>query len=213
MKRPHHILVTILALACVSLPLIGQKSPDNEDLLTDGAYCTACGPIACFAALTALGVPASLEIMVDRCHWKVGQLTTLGEMQAALESFPDVVCLATRISPEDLMTHMVEQDCVAILPIRKYSGDVDHAVTAVAVRNGRFLIVDYPELRQAVSPMQLADVWDGEALLVSPRPEPPLARRIAWAVGPGAACALLLLCLLGRIHQRETSGNQASTIE
>ncbi len=64
-----------------------QEFCGASDVLLDGDYSTACGPIACYVALSHVGVAASLPEVAEKCNWRKGETTTLREIRDALVGF------------------------------------------------------------------------------------------------------------------------------
>lgn len=200
-------LIALLLILTCAARVEADGTSDVAGDLEDGTYLTACGPIACYIALKAAGIDTTLPEMVKACGWKKGELTTLDSMYRALRSKPSVACVATRV-PVDRLAAMVDEGrSIAILPIRKGGEDINHAVCVARARDNRFLVIDYPELGSWKSPAELADIWDGEVLLVSRKAPDWYARENAWWIGPSAGgLGAILLVGAARVGRRETAG-------
>ena len=71
---------------------------------------------------------------------------------------------------------------VAILPVRKDSESINHAICILDADAANLVGIDYPKLRVTYTAAELAEIWDGEALLL--RRRIPIWRR-AIEVLPG----------------------------
>ncbi len=170
------LAVTVLcAWILVGEPIVGAADgagPDHSQLapIADIGYKDACGPIACYYALTALGLQTTLDQTAKSCGWTAGSMTQFEKMAAVLSSYPQVRVHPVRVSPTQLEAFVSQPGCVAILPVRKGSDEINHAVCVTSAKNGNLHCADYPDLERQMSPDALRQVWDGEALLVERRP-------------------------------------------
>jgi len=190
-----HLSRLMFVTLCVAATGDNQVSPASasNDVLRDVAFANACGPIACYAAARRLGTACTLEGLVAGCAWKPGEMTSLRKMQQALSALEDVRVTPTRLSPTELRTLIGTGDYTAILPIRKASDHINHAVCVVADDQGLFRLVDYPELVSWKSADEIADMWDGQALLISLRPPLPAWKQGLLAVAPSMIAALAIV--------------------
>jgi ABC-type bacteriocin/lantibiotic exporter with double-glycine peptidase domain len=156
----------ILFLFFILLPdfVFSQRLPTLED----EQYKTACGPIACRLALKTLGIETTLQEIAKRCQWEQDKYLPLENLQTALRSYHGVDCQIAKISPKELCQLLKEDQTVVILALRKNTDETDHAVCAVGVQENDQVIqlIDYPELTQRKLLAELADAWDGVALVV-----------------------------------------------
>lgn len=160
--------VTMLALANPTRAFASDVDTPSLPKLVDEGCETACGPISCYVAARSLDVPVSLNEMIDKCKWKKGSLTTVQQIQDALSSFPAYIkSVPTRLTLDSLARYLKNGDYVAVVPVRKNSQEINHAVCLVGFENGTFKAVDYPELSRWYTSAELADIWDGPVLLVS----------------------------------------------
>ncbi len=178
-----------------------RQVPADKDLLHDIEYVNACGPIACFVACRAMGREVSIAQLANDCGWIEGRFTKLSEMQSALTRVPGIVSLPTRLSPEQLRSLLGSGNYAAVLPIRKSSDDINHAVCAIEASERGIVYIDYPELRNDVPIDQLADIWDGQVLLVSRRSASVIGQIVAL-VAPGGLVGCLAIGLLRLLSQR-----------
>jgi len=157
--------ITIL-LPLLVLPVHGMPTLEDEH------YRTACGPIAGRVALKALGVKTSLDEMAERCGWIQGDFLPLDHLQKALRSYRGIDAQIVRLTPRQLADLLADSRTVVILATRKLTDEIDHAVCAVGVRdNGQVIhLIDYPELHQLKLIGEIADVWDGIAIVVRVSP-------------------------------------------
>jgi len=182
MKR----IVSFLILFLVALPVLG-KMPTLED----GQYKTACGPIACVVALKTLGVETSLDEMAKRCGWVQDEFLPLENLQKALHSYRGIDCQIVKLTPKQLVGLLKDNQTVVILATRKLTDEIDHAVCAVGVQDNDQVIhlIDYPELHQRKLIGEIADVWDGTALVVRISP-------FYRALGDFAVCFAPMILLI-----------------
>ncbi|NQT17779.1 MAG: hypothetical protein HQ582_33800 [Planctomycetes bacterium] len=136
--------------------------------VVDEQYKNACGPVACFVALRSLGVETSLDDVVERCKWEEGKFISLETLEAAVQSYRGIDGHLAQVSPPELCQLLGDDQTVVILVTRKRSEELNHAVCAVAVTDNdqTIRLIDYPELTQERLIAELADAWDGQALVV-----------------------------------------------
>jgi len=165
MKRIACYLVLFLFLS--ALPAQG-KMPTLED----EHYKTACGPIACLVALNTLGIKTSLDEMAKRCGWVQDEFLPLENLQKALRSYRGIDCQIVKLTPKQLTDLLKDNRTVVILATRKLTDEIDHAVCAVGVHDNDQVVhlIDYPELHQRKLIGEIADVWDGVAVVVRVSP-------------------------------------------
>lgn len=164
------------------------------------AYTTACGPIAVYVALSNCGVTTSLQTVISQCEWSEGELTALSKLARVLDTYSEVAVAARQVSPRELV-RFVQGDGAAIIPIRKGSEAANHVVCVVAAGSNMVEIIDYPELRGKLTLEQLAQNWDGEALLVRRSIAQTCLRLVPVFLLPGLAVTLVarqLATSLGR---------------
>ncbi len=171
--------------------------------LEDELYKTACGPIASYVALHSLGKSVSLDDVVRRCEWVPERFTKLGEMQAALSSVAGIECMAVEISPQQLCSLLKDDNTVAILPVRKTSEKTDHAFCVVEVRDDGQMVklIDYPELVSWKMIGELAQQWDGPALVVRTSLARRTQRRLLYFLMPIVTTVIVLLWSRDSIQQ------------
>ena len=136
--------------------------------LEDEHYKTACGPIVGFVALRTLGIETSLPEIANRCRWEQDKMLPLENLHVALRSYHGVSCQMMNLTPKQLCDLLKDHQTVVILALRKKTDEIDHAVCAVSIRdNGQVIhLIDYPELHQWKLIGEIADAWDGPALVV-----------------------------------------------
>ena len=136
--------------------------------LEDERYKTACGPIAGFVALHTLGIETTLDEIAKRCGWEQDKMLPLENLQNALRSYHGVCCQMVNLTPKQLCDLLKDNQTVVILALRKKTDEIDHAVCTVGVQDNDQVIhlIDYPELHQRKLIGEIADVWDGVALVV-----------------------------------------------
>ncbi len=168
--------IAVFALACfyVVCPndVLTTSASESLPTLEDEHFKTACGPIACLVALRSLGVDAHLDDVAVQCGWSEGELLPLANMKRALEEYSGIRCASVKLTPGELTHLLNDEQTVVILPIRKSTEHVDHAVCAVSSdENGNIVRwIDYPELGQSKLIGEVVHVWDGPALVVQPTP-------------------------------------------
>ena len=199
MNRYAVIAILLLCSAVTFQTRVTHAQPTLEDI----QYKTACGPIACFAALKTLGVETTLPEVVQKCEWKQDVFVPLTAMQSALKSYRGIDCQMVQLSPKELVGLLNDERTVVILAMRKTTDDVDHAVCAVGTeQNGQVVkMIDYPELvrRQLIG--ELADKWDGAALVVRISPLHRACEDFALWFGPFVAA---FLCFAWFRNRRNT---------
>lgn len=177
-------------------------------VIEDEQYKTACGPIACSVALRSLGVDASLDEVANKCRWEKDRFVPLDTLNRALQSYRGIDCQLAKLSPQELCELLRDDQTVVILATRKNSQAVDHSVCAVAVEdNGQTIrLIDYPELMQQKTLGEIADAWDGVALLVRVSP---LYRAIDKFFGlfftPMVGCIVVVSWLYGRRQRKKNT--------
>ncbi|MDR1964230.1 MAG: hypothetical protein LBQ50_10660, partial [Planctomycetaceae bacterium] len=92
----------------------------------------------------------------------------LENLQKALKSYRGVDCQIAKLSPKELCQLLKDDQTVVILALRKNTDEIDHAVCAVGIQENDQVIklIDYPELTQRKLVAEIADAWDGAALVV-----------------------------------------------
>ena len=93
-------------------------------------------------------------------------MSSLQDVKTALDRTDSIECIPTRLTPPQLCTYLSNPDWVAILPVRKGSEEINHAVCAVTAQSNHVVLIDYPELKVIVPIEELAHNWDGQVLLV-----------------------------------------------
>ena len=160
----NKILILFLSL----LPCAAVFCQDSLPVIPDEEYRLACGPIAGLIALESLGVATDLPEIASRCHWVKDKMLPLCDLCNGNSSYPGIECKSAQLSPSDLNRLLKDDRTVVILALRKNSEEIDHAVCAVDVQeNGQVIhLIDYPELHQKKLIAEIADKWDGAALVV-----------------------------------------------
>ena len=160
----NKILILFLSL----LPCAAVFCQDSLPVIPDEEYRLACGPIAGLIALESLGVATDLSEIASRCHWVKDKMLPLSDLCNGISSYPGIECKSAQLSPNDLSRLLTDDRTVVILALRKNSEEIDHAVCAVDVQeNGQIIhLIDYPELHQKKLIGEIADKWDGAALVV-----------------------------------------------
>jgi hypothetical protein len=168
--------------------------------LEDEHYKTACGPIAGVLALETLGIETSLPEIAERCNWVQDEMLPLENLQKALQSYHGVSCQIAKITPKQLCGLLKDNQTVVILATRKKSEEIDHAVCAVGVQDNDQVIhlIDYPELHQRKLIGEIADVWDGVALVVRVSTFYRALGDFALGFAPMAALIILILWFRSR---------------
>ena len=207
MKRVTCFLILFLCL--IILPVQG-KMPTLED----EHYKTACGPIAGLVALHTLGLETSLSEIADRCQWKQDEMLPLESLQKALQSYHGVSCRIVKLTPKQLCDLLKDSQTVVILATRKRSEEIDHAVCAVSVRDNDQIIhlIDYPELHQRKLIGEIADVWDGVALVVRVSTFYRALGDFAVCFAPMVVFITFLLWFLSRRTTKTTVGKPAVNV-
>jgi len=175
--------------------------------LEDERYKTACGPIAGFIALQTLGIETSLDEMANRCSWEQDKMLPLENLQNAIRSYHGVSCQMVHLTPKQLCDLLKDDQTIVILATRKGSEEIDHAVCAVGVRDNDQVIhlIDYPELHQWKLIGEIADVWDGPALVVRISP-------FYRALSDFATCfAPMVAIILGILWFRNRKSTKSAT--
>lgn len=159
------ICLTSVIFAAFSLNAFAQN---RLPTLEDEQYKTACGPIACFVALQTLGVDTTLDETAQKCGWEQDEFLPLKNLRTALRSYRGIDCQITKLTPTELCRLLKDDQTVVILALRKLTDTIDHAVCAVGVQDNDQVIhlIDYPELHQRKLIGEIADRWDGPALVV-----------------------------------------------
>ena len=167
MRRCFFILMLLFTVLSFS-----AFAQDRLPTLEDEKYKTACGPIACFVALQSLGVDTTLDDTAKRCGWEQDKFLPLENLRTTLQSHRGVDCQITKLTPNELCKLLKDDQTVVILAQRKLTNEIDHAVCAVGVEENDQVIhlIDYPELHRKKLIGEVADSWDGAALIVRVSP-------------------------------------------
>ncbi len=179
--------------------------------LSDASYCTACGPIACYATLRAVGDDTTLAEVVTLCQWRDGECTTIERMANAVAGAAGVRCSPVRLSPKQLSEFLAAGDRAAIVLVRKFGPEVDHAICALRTEGEFIYAMDYPQLGQWRHRDELAEVWDGEALIVWREARNQSILRWCMALLPGACLGALVSTwstARGRRHQLQLASRR-----
>ena len=196
MKRVASILIILI----MAFPALG-KTPTLED----EHYKTACGPIAGLVALNVLGIDTSLPEIAKRCNWEQDKFLPLDNLQKALRSYRGIDCQIAKLTPKQLTDLLKDNRTVVILATRKRTDEIDHAVCAVGVQENDQVIhlIDYPELHQRKLIGEIADVWDGVALVVRISPFYRALGDFAALFAPTILFIIILLWFLNRRRERK----------
>lgn len=155
----------VVSLVGVAVSPVSAASEDCP--VVDARYRTACGPIACYVALRQMGTEVSLSDVVSRCDWRDGEFTSLRTMFKVMNAYPGISCRAIRMSPAQLRLEMRrELSSVIVFTRRSVDEPINHATTVINQTDRGFTLVDYPVVNRMVSDHQLAELWDGQALIV-----------------------------------------------
>jgi hypothetical protein len=158
------VLVAMLPGLSVS-PDGGETAAGPPRPLCDPELSAACGPVACYLAVEAIGINADLDDMLNRVGWVPGRATSMKSIADCLAATPGVRCLVLRPRVHELASMIMSNDCSAVVPVRDDSGSVDHVLTITGFRSQRFIAVDYPRGALYLSERELAGQWEGTAVL------------------------------------------------
>ena len=186
----------------VLMPLsVEGKMPTLED----EHYKTACGPIAGLVALQTLGFETTLPEIAKRCGWEQDKMLPLENLQNALCSYHGVSCQMVKLTPKQLCELLKDDQTVVILATRKKTAEIDHAVCAVGIQDNDQVIhlIDYPELHQRKLIGEIADVWDGAALVVRISPFYRALGDFAICFTPMVAFLMVVLWFRSRKAKKE----------
>lgn len=156
----------IITLNCCIFSCARANDNYIKEFYKDVKYSKACGPIACYVALKYLGKDISLDSIQQKCKWSEGKSTSLGTLEKVLSEIDGINTKGVKINLDNLFDLLKSKKCVAILPIRKFTDEIDHVFTAVGVQNNSIMLIDYPELAMKKRKEELLDIWDGNAILV-----------------------------------------------
>ena len=187
------------AVLCVAAMIAVQAHGDEkqEFVLEDQHLATACGPIASFCALKSVGCDVTLEEMVQECKWVEGELTTLQTILTGLNRQPGIDATAVRLSPDQLIQFLSEGKHSAILAVARFGPEIDHVLCVSNSSGPAVKVIDYPQMGRFIHKDDLAEMWDGEAILVSSMPVSRL-KYFTKAIVPGAILAFLVILLVSR---------------
>ena len=193
MKR---VIGTLILLFFLSVSSIQGRVPTLED----EHYKTVCGPIAGLVALNVLGIDTDLPKLVERSGWVQNEMLPLENLQKALQSYPGISTQIVRLTPKQLTDLLKDSQTVVVLATRKRSEEIDHAVCAVGVHDNDQVIhlIDYPELHQRKLIGEIADVWDGIAVVVRVSPFYRTLSDFAALFAPMVLFIIILLWFLNR---------------
>jgi ABC-type bacteriocin/lantibiotic exporter with double-glycine peptidase domain len=195
----------ILLFFLLPIVVFAQRLPTLED----EQYKTACGPIACRVALEALGIETTLDEIAKRCSWEQDKYLPLENLQNALKSYHGINCQIAKLSPKELCQLLKDDQTVVILALRKNTDEIDHAVCAVSVQENDQVIklIDYPELTQRKLVAELADAWDGAALVVRITPFYRACGDFAVCFAPMVIVIMIVLWFRRRNDKKASSPN------
>lgn len=209
MKNDHFFHPTSMLFICAVVFAFSGSSFAQSRLptLEDEQYKTACGPIAGVVALQSLGVETSLDEMAKRCDWEQDKFLPLESLQKALKSYHCIDCQIAQLSPAELCKLLKDHQTVVILANRKLTDEIDHAVCAVeALENDQVIhLIDYPELHQKKLIGEVAESWDGTALVVRITPLYRAFGDFAFWFAPMIAVIMGVLWFRSRKEEKEKS--------
>jgi len=192
LRLPPALIVVAILLRSSASAQAEDPTPAGAFVLQDAQYRNACGPIACYIAARRAGWGGSLDLIANSCTWSEGKECTLQELTEGLAATDCVDLMACRAAPRDLVNHLRTPGATAILVVRKSTDLPNHAVCVIAFADEKFVLADYPDIRQRMSEDQLATIWDGPALLVRPRSHWTPGAAICIACVWGVAVAVIL---------------------
>jgi ABC-type bacteriocin/lantibiotic exporter with double-glycine peptidase domain len=199
----NRAVIVVIGLVIVSFSGFAFAQ-ERFHTLEDEQYKTACGPIACFVALQTLGIETSLDETAQRCGWKQDEFLPLESLQTALKSYRGVDCQIAKLSPAELCQLLKDKETVVILAMRKSTDEIDHAVCAIdAEENDQVIhLIDYPELHRKKLIGEIAENWDGAALVVRMTPLYRTLSDFAFCFAPMIAVFILKNFCHPRLHPK-----------
>jgi len=207
MKNCYFLHIVLVLFLCLTFLFLDHcLAQGSFSSLEDEQYKTACGPIACYVALQSLGFDITLDEIVRRCGWEQDKMLPLEDLQKALQSYRGIGCQIVRLTPKQLCDLLNDDQTVVILATRKKTNEIDHAVCAVGVQDNDQVIhlIDYPELHQRKLIGEIADVWDGVALVVRTSPFYRVLGDFAICFAPMVAFIMAILWFRSRKTHKAT---------
>ena len=126
---------------------------------------SACGPVASFIALRTLGVDCSLGEVVSRCGYS-GEPVDVKSIYKTLNSFRGIKCTLEKLKNEELLEHLKQNDCVALLLVKKRADIINHVVSLIS-KQGKLSFIDYPHIRKNFDLAEFPQrFWTGDCLMV-----------------------------------------------
>lgn len=184
------------AIGCVIIFCFSGATSIADDTalpITDAHYKDACGPIACYVALRAIGETPSLEQLSSMLEWQPGRKTKICQVLTLLDQWPGLRCDGLNLSIDELWDFAGTKNLVLLLPVKRNSSQVNHLVTAVSLIDDRLAVVDYPDLKAYYSRHSLLEEWDGAALVLSRQRMLPYL----WLTESAQVRGLIIFCLGG----------------
>lgn len=133
-------------------------------------YRNACGPIAVFVSLYAIGEDPDLQDLARACHWQFGKKTSVAQIVECLEMVNGVKATPVQLNVKDL-AEFIGDGGTAIVPVRRdRRTEIDHAISVIGLSDdGCFVISDYPQIVGKVAAADLENLWDSSAILIQHR--------------------------------------------
>lgn len=154
-------------LFVVVLALLSLAAPASETADYSAAeYENACGPISAFVAMRSMGLKVDLATVAQECGWSAGAYTGAEDVAQSLRNRPELEVRTAKLSDKALASHL-RNGGVAIVFVRRNASIPNHALCIVAQNGDGFIYVEMPEGKGTLDRGQLAEVWSGEAILVS----------------------------------------------
>jgi hypothetical protein len=134
--------------------------------ILDAHYAGACGVIAPFVAVRALGEDLGLDEIASATEWEIHQGVSIAQMCTAITETTDLTVTAKRASPLVLRDWLESADHVAILIVHT-DPNLPHAVAAVDMSDSHITFIDYPGLTRTRPIEEVVLEWNGMAIFVS----------------------------------------------
>lgn len=200
--RASQALILLVVLLSGQMT-VADDQPGHRRRLIDESARTACGPIGCYVAARALGVDVALETCIDRCGWSPGRRVSLAAIVDAIDETPHLRSQAARMNPGELHELLQGEKCAVILAVRSDGEAIDHVIVAIGATEENVTVIDYPQLGDQITLDELADRWDGAAIVVMHEsPTPSRSMLAAMPVTSGLVVVLAMVVVARAVRSR-----------
>lgn len=130
-------------------------------------YNSACGPSCIYATFRSFGLDANFVEIAEKCEWCEEGRITVADMVRVLDERGELRVTTRRISFTELSRHLDSGGVAILVTSSDPLQGLDHVIAVVCRERELFRVVDFPNVNSLRSEKDLAQSWQGEAILVS----------------------------------------------